>query len=405
MMTSRRLAGFLVLMALAACGGTEPSPALSPSPDPPDGEDDLVYAVSIRIPGTPVSAFVALVDSIDASRRLDLGEAIEIPNGGIAVGPERGGSVFLVDGATPQFEKIDVLPDGTLERRGLLSTQRFSLTSSGVAAGNFFFLSETKAYVIDTLAFLIIVWNPETLEIVDTIDFSEARVPGTLSVVGNTSVRRDSELVFALSLVADSTFQPDSTLVFIDVETDTVNRVVKVPDCSAVSDLMLTANGSLYAASDVASVFNRLSGRNDDTAECFVRVPPGTYDLEDYTLFSERTGGQLAGTMLQLSDTRAYVRVLDESQLPTSILDIPDVNGASAWSWGIVDLSGSTPFQPLGGLDLKAGSTNPIIIEGAFWATESDDGFVSSNLVDLSSETPRPGLTSTGVILNAFRVR
>lgn len=368
-------------------------------------EDSSVFAVSVRIPGTPVAGFVGLVDSLEAGQTLDLDEAIEIPNGGVAVGPEGGGSIFLVDGATPRLERIDVLPDGTLERQGVISTQRFSVTSAGVAAGNLLFVSETKALVIDTLAFLIIVWNPETLEIANTIDFREAQVPGTLSVIGNTSVRRGNELVFALSLIADSTFKPDSALVFVDLETDTINQVVEIPDCSAVSDLLIASDGSLYAASDVASVFNRLAGRNNDTTECFVRVPPGTYDLEDYTLFSDRTGGLLAGTMLQLSDTRAYVRVLDESRLPTNILDIPDVNGASAWSWGIIDLSGGAPFQSLSELGLKSGSTNPFTIDGAFWATESANGLETSNLVNLSGETPTPGLTSTGIILNAFRVR
>ncbi|MEM8608805.1 MAG: hypothetical protein AAGF92_16995 [Myxococcota bacterium] len=396
-----RLGVVFALLALAACGSTDSEP----EPDPPAAEEGPIFAVSTRIPGSVVSGFVGLVDSLDGGRTLDLAEAIEIPNGGIAVGPELGGTIFLVDGATPQLEKIEVLADGTLERRGILSTQNLSLTSSGVAAGNVVFLSETKAFIIDTLAFLIIVWNPDTLEITGTIDFRDAQVPGTISVAGNTSVQRDDELVFAVSLIADSTFEPDSALVFVDLETDTVNRVVEIPDCSAVSDVLLAGDGSLYAASDVASVFNRLSGRNDDTTECLVRIPPGTYDLEDYTLFSERTEGSLAGTMLQLSDTRAYARVLDQSLLPGTIIDIPDVNGASAWSWGIVDVSGETPFQPITGLGTTAGSTNPFVIEGAFWATESTDNLESTNLINLGSETPTRGLSSPGIILNAFRVR
>ncbi|MEM7136690.1 MAG: hypothetical protein AAF500_08940 [Myxococcota bacterium] len=393
-----RFTGLLLFVALAACGSTEASPEQGPL-------GDEVYAVSVRIPGTPIAAFVSLVDSLDADRRIDLTDTIEIPNGGVAVGPERGGSIFLIDGATPQLEKIDVGPDGTLERRGILSTQRFSLASNGVAPGNVVFLSETKAFIIDSLAFLIIVWNPETLEITNTIDFREAQVPNVLGVVGNATVQRGNELVFALSQLAGVTFAPDSALVFVDLTTDTVTRVVDIPDCAAVSDLLLAGDGSLYAASDVASVFNRLSGRNDDTTECIVRIPPGSYEVEDYTLFSERTGGRLAGTMLQLSDTRAYARILDESLLPTDIFDIPDVNGAAAWTWGIVDVSGGSPFELLDELPLKAGSTNPFLIDGAYWATESGDALDTTNIVNLGSELPSQGLSSTGIIINVFRVR
>ena len=392
------------LLSLVACGGSD----TSPEPGDTFGADDPVYAVSFRIAGTsgaPVSGFAALVDSLDADTELDLGRSIEIPNGGLAVGPGRGGSIFLVDGATPLLEKVELLPDGSVEPRGVLSTQAFSISSNGVSAGNFIFLSETKAYVIDTLAFLIIIWNPESLEITGTIDFSGARASGSVGFVSNRSVRRDNELVFALSRIAGSTFEPHSALVFVDVENDSINRIVELPECAAVSDLMIVDEGSIYAASDIASVFNRLSGRNDDTTECFVRIPPGTYDVEDYTVFSERTGGRLAGTMLQLSDTRAYVRVLDESLLPSGIVDITDVNGALARTWGILDFAGDAPLDVLSDLDLKAGSTNPFIIDGAFWATESNDGFANSNLVDLSKETPVPGLTSPGTIINAFRVR
>ena len=401
---------------MISCGGSGGSGG-SEASDGPDGSDAStepgdavgadrpVYAVSFRIVGIPVSGFVALVDSLDANAEVDLGRSIEIPNGGLAVGPERGGSIFLVDGATPRLEKVELLPDGSVESRGVISTQAFSISSSGVSAGNFVFLSETKAYVIDTLALLIIVWNPESLEILGTIDFSDARVAGSLGLVGNRSIRRDNELVFALSRIAGSTFEPDSALVFVDVENDSINRIVELPDCAAVSDLMITDDGSIYAASDVASVFNRLSGRNDDTTECFVRIPTGTYDVENYTVFSQRTDGRLAGTMLQLSDTRAYVRVLDESLLPSGVVDISQINGALAWTWGILDFERNGPLDVLSDLELKAGSTNPFIIDGAFWATESNDGFESSNLVDLSGETPSPGLTSPGSIINAFRVR
>lgn len=68
--------------------------------------------------------------------------------------------------------------------------------------------------------------------------------------------------------------------------------------------------------------------------------------------------------MLQLSDTRAYVRVLDESLLPSGVVDISQINGALAWTWGILDFERSGPLDVLSDLELKAGSTNPFIIDG-----------------------------------------
>ncbi|MEM8608770.1 MAG: hypothetical protein AAGF92_16820 [Myxococcota bacterium] len=375
-------------------GGTNP-----PSSDAP------LYAVSVRVPGTPVGAFVALVDSLEADTVVDLAGSLEIPNGGLAIGPEFGDAIYVVDGATPRLTKYEVDADGGFEAGETLSTQQFSSSSNSATTGNFIFISETKAYIVDTLSSLIVIWNPASMTITGTIDIGDARIDGFIPLIALQSVFRGSELVFPLAYVSfESAFGPDSSLVFVDTETDTINRIVNVDDCAQIGGILIDDAGDIHAGSGAPAVFNRLSGKSFGT-ECTVRVPAGTYDLEDYTVFSARTGGASAGELLQQSGTRAYVRVVDESLLDEDAADLGDFNGSQAWRWGLLDLASNEPFRLITSLEPKLGSTTPSRVEGEIWASQGEPDFASTRLVNLSRDEPRVGLEAPGIISNVFRVR
>ncbi|MEM7139029.1 MAG: hypothetical protein AAF500_20820 [Myxococcota bacterium] len=391
----------LIALLFSGCSGEDPSGGEAGS----QGPDGPLYAVSVRIPVTPVTAFVAIVDSLEAGTEVDLETALEIPNGGLAVAPEGSGVVYAVDGATPRLTRFEVSADGDFEPTETLSTQEFSRSSNSAAVGNFVFVSETKAYIIDTLSLIIIVWDPSTMEITGTIDLSGAQLGGFVALIGDQSVQRGSELVFALGYVSvDAAFGPDSKLVFLDTETDSIARIVDVNGCAQVSSVLLDPGGDVYAASGAPSVFNRLAGLSAGV-ECIVRVPAGTYDIEDYALLSSRTDGAPAGSLLPQGGTKAYARVLDEDLIAPGASDLGDFNQSQAWRWGLLDLAGDEPFELITSLDPKSGSTTPFHIDGETWGSQGEPMFASSTLVNLSSDRPRLGLEAPGVIINVFRLR
>lgn len=387
------------MVFLLACAGGDGGGGVPPA------ESDALYAVTVRTPGTPRGAFVALVDSLEAGPDVDLETALEIPNGGIAVGEDRRGRFFAVDGAAPQGTVFDVSPDGTFEPGATLSIQNFSSAANNAAAGNFAFISETKAYIIDTLSLLIVVWDPQDVAITGTVDISDVRVDGRLTLSGAPLMRAGNELVVGLAYVnIDRAFTPDSTLLFIDVETDSINRIVELEDCAQAIDLVLDDSGDLFVGSGVAAVFNRLSGRSSGT-ECTVRIPAGTYDVEDYTAFSTRTQGAPAGSLVPLSGSRAFTRVLDEDLLPEGTTSLGALNAALAWRWALVDLEDDSVFQVVTDLAPRSGQTSAFIVDGQTWATQSEDDFAFTTLVNLSADEPRIGLSAPGLITNVFRVR
>ncbi|MEM6295165.1 MAG: hypothetical protein AAGA54_28095 [Myxococcota bacterium] len=385
----------------ADVGGEVGSDESSGEPFDPDAQ----YAVSVRVQGMPLLGYVTILNSPRQAAEVDLAEVIEIPNAGLAVGSGQDGVMYLVDGTTPRLTEFLVDPDGGVTQGRTLSMEAFSPSSAGARAGNFIFVSNTKAYVIDTFTKIVGVWNPETFEITGTFDIDEAGLAGWIGVVGGAPRSRDGEFIYAQSFVSlTSSYAPTSNVVFLDPETDSIAHVTEIPDCTAVSELVVADNGDIWGASDVSAVFNQLTGLSDGD-ECIFRIPAGSYEVDEYMTFPQRTGGLRGGTLLQQQDTQAYVRILDEALAPANPTDIGDINGAQVWRWGRLDLATDEPIEVLTDLPPMAGSTRAFTLDGTSWATEGSADLATATMLDLSGAAPAPGFEVTGIIINAFRLR
>ncbi|MEM8605818.1 MAG: hypothetical protein AAGF92_01835 [Myxococcota bacterium] len=395
----------------AACSGdgSNGDAADDPVGDDP-ASDGPLYVISASVStGSDRAAFGILVDSLDAGADADIGNSIEISNAGLFAGPPQSEVMYEIDGATPQLTEFRLGSDGSFERGRTVSFLDFSVTTMRANGGNFIFFSETKAYVIDTFTQTIIQWDPSEMAITGTIDLSEIGLPGEVGLVGDLPLQRGDELVISihyLGLGSDGRtgFGPESALLFLDPATDTVSRVVTIENCGTVGNMFLDDQGDLYAASEFDGITTRLAGDRGGP-ECVFRVPAGTYDVEDYTLLTDRADGMFAGSMFQSEDTTVYFRVLDTSLLPDDALTTGEISGAQAWFWGSLNLADDEPIRILTDLGANAGSTRGYQIDGATWITESDEGFSGTTLIDISGGGFRRGVSVPGVVRNVFRVR
>ena len=369
-----------------------------------------LYVISARLTtGPEAGAFAIVVDSLDAGTEADFSTSIEIPNGGLVVGPPGGEVMYAVDGAAPRLTEFRLTPDGTFERGETLSLQNVSFTTTRAAAGNFIFFSDTKAYVVDTFTQTIIIWDPSMMVITGTIDLSAIGIPGEAALIGNQPLERGEELVFAieylgLGMDGQLGFAPESKLVFMDPSTDTINEVVAIEDCGSVGSTFLDDQGDLFAASDFSGITTRLVGDRGGP-ECVVRVPAGTYDVEDYTLLTDRTGGMFAGSMYRSRDTLTYFRVLDLSLLPDEAATTGEISSARAWFWGELDVAADEPMRLLVDIPANAAPSTGYTVDGEDWITETDAGFSGTTLINISGNNFRRGLFVPASILNVFRLR
>ena len=370
-----------------------------------------LYVISARVSAGSdlAAAFAVIVDSLEAGTEADLSTSIEIPNAGLVVGPSGGEVMYAIDGSNPELTEFRLTSDDTFERGETLSLLNVSFTTVRAAAGNFIFFSDTKAYVVDTFSQTIIIWDPSTMVITGTIDLSAIGIPGEAALIGNQPLERGEELVIAieylgLGMDGQLGFAPQSKLVFLDPSTDAVNEVVTIENCGSVGSTFLDDQGDLYAASDFSGITTRLVGDRGGP-ECVVRVPAGTYDVENYSLLTDRTDGMFAGSMYRSRGTLAYFRVLDMSLLPDEAVTTGEISGARAWFWGELDVAADGPMRLLADIPANAAPSRGYAVDGETWITESDEGFSGTTLINISGNDFRRGIFVPTSILNVFRLR
>lgn len=394
---------------LTACGGNETTDGGGEGGGDGNGDEPLYVMTVGTSTGASFASFALIIDSLEAGTEADFASAIELPNGGLAIGPPRGEVLYVLDGTTPVLTEFRLSSDGSFERGRRVSLAGLSVTTQRAAAGNFFFFSETKAYIFDTFTQIIIIWDPSTMTITGTVDLSPIGIQGEVALVGDQPLMRGDELVIALHYLGiggqgRTGFGPESKLVFIDPATDTVNQVVSIPNCGTLGSTFLDERGDLYAASEFLGITTRVVGDRGGP-ECFVRVPAGTYDIEDYTLLTERTNGMAAGSLFQIRGTRVYVRVFDASLLPEFAPTPSDVSGATAWFWGELDLAAEQSVQLRADIPAGAAPTTGYTVDGETWITENAGGFSGSTLINIAEGDFRRGIFVPAVITNVFRLR
>ena len=131
----------------------------------------------------------------------------------------------------------------------------------------------------------------------------------------------------------------------------------------------------------------------------------GTYDVEDYTLLADRTGGMFAGSMYRSRDTLAYFRVLDLSLLPDEAATTGEISSARAWFWGELDVAADEPMRLLVDIPANAAPSSGYTVDGEDWITERAAGFSGTTLINISEDNFRRGLFVPASILNVFRIR
>lgn len=249
------------------------------------GQSGKLYAIATAVSDdTSANTYVKVFSEFE--EELDLSEAREFPGWSDmgVVGPY----VFVSSGESPTVWRFRVGTDGELIDDGKIGFGNF------VDDANFYnqtLVSETKAYLIGTNEY--IVWNPSTLKITGTFPFAD--LPDHEGVAPYIALDRGAAVRdgFLYHAVAWSDAQelhmlPDSRIVVIDLESDSVVDVLTVP-CPDLSVADQDEEGNLYFSNWVYSPgYTLLEG---GVSACAVRIPAGGENIDDWRLpYAEVTG-------------------------------------------------------------------------------------------------------------------
>ena len=371
--------------------------------DADKGFGHYVIGTVVRTPEASQS-FVAFAKDIASTDTVMLDDAIEAGSAGGVFAAGDGTGVFFTaeEGGTLQRWRATSTAaddDPMVERDGSINFSDVGLTSFFPTPTHVQFISETKAYLMNSLFGEIIVWDPSTLEVLGTIETGLPTevlgTPGDFSLSG-VSVGDDT-LMFTYNYARPDALRAESYLVVIDTTDDTVETDHTVA-CGDLQYGVAADNGDVYWASSFyqASLF-----RIDESmapAPCLLRVASGTAEFADTGItLNELSDGFPAGNLVPAGGNKALVLVYDENEVPIAAdADVFAVVGAPAWRWWSLDLE-TLEASELDGSTAGSGQTVHYDVDGESYVIRVAPDYSTSTFERVvSNGAPVPGLTITG---------
>jgi len=389
-----------------ASGGAEPpDETLEPTPAP-----DPLYAITGTTFGPEGnSSYVALVPSLERDTEIDYGSVLEVAGGASIFGLD--GQRFFAVGYDdqPAITRFDIDEQNRFVERESVSLQGYGLDSMWRDPGLVPILSDTKAYIVDSDTRSVVVWDPASMLVSGSFALdgvADAAYPDLAFEPDPT--RRGDELLIVATHQSETATAPFSTLIVLDTANDRVASVVREERCGGLWSSVQVANGDTYFATgpwDAAQ--NHALGAAVAGPPCVVRVKAGesVFDPEYFVTASELTLGRATGGLVSGPNDTAYVKALEESQLPAGA-DFDAVWGGAAWHWWQVDLAAATPATLVEDLPSSSAGGGELVVQGRAYALNVAADFATTTLVDMGGEAgPSEQLTVRGWPYGIVRVR
>ncbi|MCE9669872.1 MxcI [Myxococcus stipitatus] len=388
-------------LALASCGDDEPS-------DPGEGGNDgarfLVHS-AVETNGSRMNYFT-LVDSLDEARVLDYSRSLELPGRPRLYAAQGVGFFAIGSGESPTITRYEVR-DGALVAGERLSFQDLGVKNLGAQA--VLFVSATKAYYKDSAQGQIIVWNPREMVIEKTLPLPKEFTKQGYATGLSQWASREGEAFFSVgwSTSTYDTVLPGTVLVRIDTATDELSWA----EDGRCRDLSKTARvgDTLYFFSGVINGLGHAVKKDTNAGQpdCHLRISPGsrTFDSDFVGSVAPALGADKEGFIVSVGeDGTAWLQVADTTITPTAPGTTYSEWYSKGWSWWKVPFATLTGATRVPG---EPGAYNSFTITAGsdFFISQSASDYSTSTLMELSSGTPKSGVSFPGFVLDVARIR
>jgi hypothetical protein len=288
---------------------------------------------------------------------------------------------------------------------GSFSLQQLGIKSLGAQA--VYFVSATKAYYKSADEGLIVVFNPTEMTVTRTIDLPrDVLKDGTTTSISQWAAA-DGQAYFVLGWTSKlyDRVLPGVKLVRIDTATDEVT----ITDDTRCRGMYKTADvdGALYFFSDVINAFGHAVYPNEGgQPACALRINKGATSFDPGYVgdVAGAFGPNLTGAIMSVADGVAWAQVADLTVTPKAIGTTYTQWYAKGWRWYRVPFATLKQATPA---PSQVGAYGAFTIaEGkAFFISEASQEYGKTTLIDVSAETPKPGVSFAGFLLDVARLR
>jgi uncharacterized protein DUF4374 len=390
-------------LALVACGSSDDTTVRGTG----DGDAPAVMvAVASRSPeGT--NFYVGAYPELPAE--VDLAQMLEAPSGQNATAFD--GSIFVWAAESGVYTRYAVDDQMRLSERGAVSFMNLGGTGNVMTS----FISPTRAYSMTRDNLQIIVWNPEEMIVLGSIDTSRAIDPSYPSFdYGEPVVFGDYVAWPVLWYDYDNfDFKPSVDVILASASSEEPAFGVSDPRCGGGWSLFTDEQGDLYALGNAwfgfAHFFDRDPARQPH--DCLLRIPAGStaFDPGFYVDLNEAAGTPAVYHTWHTSGRSVVAAVWDPANDP-SALPTPDDYWTAPMQRKLVRVDQGAS-EPLEGIPSSAVfSTLDYRLDGELYMLMSEgssgpEGDARSTLYRVTDSRAEPALTTAGDIWSIGRVR
>lgn len=385
-------------MILAACGSSGRGGSSG-------GGDGPVYLLGTNVfSDAGTTGYAVYAATLDEDRQLNLDRAAEFA-GGVQLfgdGTLLPGMAFIGDSESPVVRRYRVDRSGGLTPDGEVSFENQGLAAINLRHEHIQFVSATKAYLFSSDFGEVVVWNPTTMEIQDTISIDGLTMEDSSSEFGYVVFRRGHELVTTYNSRASDFYavRSRSVLVVLDTETDEVTTDV-LEGCGEMTLGTQTPNGDIYFATGVHGVSVHRTTPDLAPEPCLRRVLASEqrFDPSFAVDTRELAGGRPAGDLVGGPDGSTFIRVYHEDVAPLASGDDGfAMRRKAGWRWWSADVEAGTATE-LTDSPFGAGNTLLFRVDGEAYLLRLAANFSSSTLeLVRPGEAPLSRVTVPGVL-------
>jgi hypothetical protein len=314
------------------------------------------------------------------------------------------GALLVASGDEPAIMKYEVSDDLSLEETASISFANYGLLSAAFWYNQF--VADDKAYMANGPS-EIVVWNPQTMRIEDTIDLPELEEHDGLGVVtglfDRSSVVHDGKFYLPLYWTDENYAyrSGDSVVVVIDIASNTVASTIPV-DCPGLDYATIDDDGILHFS-------NWTGGAGtywvlDSAQTCIASIDPETEEVET-TTFASIADGHEGAAFKYAGNGKFVMSVFDEERADIENADDPfePVGGLNWQLWSYDPKSGNA--APIEDVDWNSGAIIHADFDGQLYSMVPGEGYATTTVYAVGDNHAEAAFGITGWSYRLLKVR
>lgn len=383
----RALVGWVLVGGVApgsvACGSDEPTIVVRDEPGAPlEGPPAVMVASALLAPDT-INVYVGAFPELPTGE-LDYSRMREFGNANVYTAF---GYIFVEEAGVVSRFTVDA-------NHQLVEGPRMTWANFGLAEANQSYVlvaSPTRAYAFVPPLGLVVVWNPQAMEIVSTLPLDLPTPPDGFETYAYDGVVRGDQVIWTVITANWETYEmdPGVLLAVTDATVDAPVTFVRDDRCLGGGTSRLDADGTLYLqAGGNLGIFVAYS-QEPDVRTCMLRMKPGETTIDpDYLVdYQQLTGSYVSYPWVHVAGSQHLVKRWDPA------VPFPEDPGEywdnAAISPFLVDTASGemTPYPEVARGLYTSGI--PFVVDGVSYFEVSETGAVEDGTADVVALTPQ----------------